>query len=268
MALLAGKTAIITGASSGIGAAAAVVFAGHGANVVLADVNADAGAEVAQLVQDGGGQALFVATDVTREAEVAALVRAAVARFGRVDCAFNNAGIDGPVAGLEEHTEENWDLVLGVNLKGVALCMKHEVRQMLAQGGGGAIVNTASVVALMAVDAGIAPYVASKHAVVGLTHTAALEYATRGIRVNAICPGGVRTPLAEHVQQQGAGTDELALAMIPMRRLAEPREIAEPAAWLCSDAASYVTGSTFTVDGGMTTGHPTPLRVPVPEPRS
>lgn len=242
-----------------------MVFAEHGANVVLADVNAEAGAEVERAVRATGAQAVFVRTDVTRDADAEALVRAAVNRFGQLDCAFNNAGIDGSVSALEEHTEEDWDRVLGVHLKGVMLCMRHEARQMLAQGGG-AIVNTASVVALSAVDAGLSPYIAAKHAVVGLTKTAALEYAKRGIRVNAICPGGVRTPLAEHAQQQGAGTIEQALAMIPMGRLAEPVEIANTAVMLCSDLASYVTGSIFAVDGGWSIGYAPRLWGPAPAP--
>ncbi|MBP2471215.1 NAD(P)-dependent dehydrogenase (short-subunit alcohol dehydrogenase family) [Crossiella equi] len=257
MTLLTGKTAVITGAASGIGAAAARVFAGYGANVVLADVR-ETGADLAREL---GGQALFVRTDVTVEAEAAALVEAAAGRFGRVDCAFNNAGIDGTIAGVEDITEADWDRVQEVNLKGVFLCLKHELRHMRAHGGG-AIVNTSSAVALMAVDAGLSPYTASKHGVVGLSKAAALENAAHGIRVNALCPGGVATPLAEHARQQVGNTEDLALGLIPLRRLAAPEEIAEAAAWLCSDKASYVTGAVVPVDGGMTTGHPTPLRSP------
>ncbi|MER7763112.1 glucose 1-dehydrogenase [Streptomyces sp. NPDC097619] len=250
--MLDGKAVLITGAAGGIGAAAARVFSAHGARLVLADVNAEDGSRVAEEIVKGGGEATFVRTDITAEKEVAALVRAAVRAFGRLDCAFNNAGTDGVTAPLHESTRENWEHVLGVNLTGTWLCLKHEIAQMLRQEGG-AIVNTSSVAGL--VGLGVTPqsaYFAAKHGLVGLTRQAALEYAHRGVRVNAVCPGAVRTPLLETAMRAGIISEEEAVAYTPVKRLASPEEIAEAAAWLCSDRSSFLTGQAVPVDGGWT----------------
>lgn len=251
--LLHGRSALITGAASGIGAEAAMVFAGHGARVLLCDIDEEGGRETEERVKRNGGEAFFVRADVSSARDVAALVRDAVDRFGRLDCALNNAGTDGVTSPLHEATEENWHHVLDVNLKGVWLCMKYEIAQML-ESGSGAIVNVSSVAGLKGFEMGLSAYIAAKHGVVGLTRAAALEYATQGIRVNAVCPGGVRTAMLDHAIRQGIVTEDQAGAFQPMRRLAEPAEIAQTAAWLCSDAASFVTGHAMAVDGGITAG--------------
>ena len=249
--LLSEKTVLITGGASGIGAAAATVFASHGAQVAVADIDAEGGAATASLVDEQGGECFFVQADMRSEQDVAAMVQATVERFGRLDCAFNNAGIDGQPGSLHESTLDNWEQVLAVNLTGVWLCLKYEIRHMLDHGGG-SIVNTSSVAGLIGISHGLAAYVAAKHGVIGVTRAAALEYATRGIRVNAICPGAVRTPMLAHAIDEGLVSEADAYAMEPIGRLATPDEVAEAAAWLCSDAASYVTGHPMTVDGGMT----------------
>jgi NAD(P)-dependent dehydrogenase (short-subunit alcohol dehydrogenase family) len=251
--LLSGKTALITGAASGIGAAAAMVFAGHGARVMLADIDAEGGRETASTVEEHGGESFFVQADMRSEQDVAGMVQATVERFGRLDCAFNNAGIDGKIESLHECTRENWEQVIAVNLTGVWLCLKYEIRQMLDQGGG-SIVNTSSAAGLVGLPHGLAAYVAAKHGVIGVTRAAALEYVTRGVRVNAICPGAVRTPMLDDLINKGLLSEEDACAIEPIGRLASPAEVAEAAAWLCSDAASYVTGHPMPVDGGMTAG--------------
>ena len=258
-AMLHGKTAVITGAASGIGAADARVFSAHGANVVLADINDDAGQRVAELVNNdesvhkGDGRAVFVHTDVSSAADVAAMVRTSVDTFGRLDCAFNNAGIDGQPARLHESSQENWDQVLAVNLTGVWLCLKYEIEQMLQQGGG-AIVNTASVAGVVGTASiPMSAYVAAKHGTVELTKAAALEYANEQIRINAICPGPVRTEMLDAILRQGLMAEDDILAAQPVRRLAAPEEVAEAAAWLCSDAASFTIGHALAVDGGWTT---------------
>jgi NAD(P)-dependent dehydrogenase (short-subunit alcohol dehydrogenase family) len=253
MPILDGKTTIITGAAGGIGAAAADVFAAHGSRLVLADTDTEGGEQVTAAVKENGGEAVFVRTDVTQEADVVAMVRVAIDTFGSLDCAFNNAGIDGVQAPLHQQSIEDWNAVLAVNLTGVWLCMKHQIQHMLTAGGG-AIVNTASAAGLIGIDVQLTPYVAAKHGVVGLTRDAALAYATRHIRVNAICPGAVRTPMLTHAIEQGLITMDSAVALEPIRRLAEPAEMAEAAAWLCSDNASYITGQPLAVDGGMTAG--------------
>ncbi|WP_409493509.1 glucose 1-dehydrogenase [Amycolatopsis sp. cmx-11-12] len=249
--LLQGKTALITGAASGIGAAAAAVFAAHGASVVLADTDVAGGTDVAAEVETRGGQAVFIRTDVRSDADVAAVVQCSLEHFGRLDCAFNNAGIDGQIAPLHESTEHNWDEVLGVNLTGVWRCLKYEIRQMLTQGSG-AIVNTASVAGVVGVSLRLSAYVAAKHGVVGLTKEAALEYATQKIRINALCPGGVRTAMLDEAIRKGLVPEQDLLARQPVGRFATPEEIAEAAAWLCSDASSFVTGHAMAVDGGWT----------------
>jgi len=249
--LLDRKIALITGTGSGIGRAAALAFAREGAKLTLADVAAKAGEETADMVRKAGGEAEFIRCDVSKSAEVEALVGAVVKRYGRLDCAFNNAGIEGDVLHLADDTEENFDRVIAIDLKGVFLCMKYEIRQMLNQGSGGAIVNTASTAGL-AGSHGMPAYTAAKHGVVGLTKVAGLEYSRVGIRVNAVCPGVIDTPMVDRLE---AGRPKMAkqlVAVEPIGRKGKPEEIAEAALWLCSDNASFVAGCAMAVDGGLT----------------
>ena len=250
--LLEGRISLVTGAGSGIGRATSLVMAREGATIVVSDINADSGEETLSAVKEAGGDGMFVHADVSRPDDVAALVGQVVSAYGRLDCAYNNAGIEGFMAGrLHEYPEDIWDRVIDINLKGVWLCLKHEIPQMLQQGSG-AIVNTASGAGLVG-SRQMSAYVASKHAVVGLTKAAALEYARDGIRVNAVCPGMIDTPM---VQRLIGGRNAEYEATIPVRqpigRLGTPEEIAESVTWLCSDAASLVTGLAMAVDGGFT----------------
>ncbi|KAB8196774.1 glucose 1-dehydrogenase [Nonomuraea phyllanthi] len=251
--LLDGRVALITGAGSGIGAATALVFARHGARVVVADINEDGGRRTVDEVREAGGEAAFVWVDVRRGDAVKDMVAATVERFGRLDCAVNNAGVDSAGDGrFHEVSEETWDASMGVNLKGVWWCMKHELSQMLEQGSG-SIVNVASVAGLVGIEAPyVSTYIAAKHGVVGLTKAAALEYATTGIRVNAVCPGAVRTQMVDDLIAQGIMTLEQTAGYHPVGRYANPPEIGEAIAWLSSDAASFVTGLPMAVDGAMT----------------
>jgi NAD(P)-dependent dehydrogenase (short-subunit alcohol dehydrogenase family) len=244
-----GKVALVTGGGSGIGRATALAFAREGAKVVVADIVVAGGEETVRMIKAAGGEALFVKADVAKAAEVEAMIKKAVETYGRVDCAFNNAGIEGAVAPTHECTEENWDRVVAIDLKGVWLCMKYEIPQMLKQGGG-AIVNTASVAGLVGFQ-GAPAYVASKHGVNGLTKTAALEYAKSGIRVNAVCPGVIHTPMVERAFSANPQMAESVAAIEPVGRMGKPEEIAEAVVWLCSDAASFVTGLPMAVDGGL-----------------
>ena len=248
-----GQVALVTGAGGGIGRATALAFAREGARVVASDVEGAGGEETARLVGEAGGDAVHVACDVTRPDEVNGLVQAAVDAFGRLDCAHNNAGIEGAYGRTADCDEENFDRTCAVNLKGVYLCLKAEIAHMLRQEGGGAIVNTASVAGVEGAK-NLPAYVASKHGVVGLTRTAALEYATRGIRVNAVCPGPIRTRMLEALMEENPRMEPAMIAAVPMRRLGKPEEIAEAVVWLCSDRASYVTGQGIVVDGGFTAG--------------
>jgi len=250
MKLLDGKVALVTGGSSGIGRASALAFAREGAKVVVADVLVDGSGETLQMVKDRGGQAVFFKADVSKLDQVEEMVNETVETYGRLDCAFNNAGIGGGRAATAKCTEEEWDRVININLKGVWLCMKYEIQQMLKQGTG-AIVNTSSVAGLVGFQ-GTPAYVASKHGVIGLTKAAALEYATAGIRVNAVCPGVIRTPMIDRIVAARPQMKEVYRTMHPLGRLGEPEEIAEAAVWLCSDAASFVTGHAMVVDGGLT----------------
>jgi NAD(P)-dependent dehydrogenase (short-subunit alcohol dehydrogenase family) len=248
--LLDGKAALITGGGGGIGRATALAFAREGARVAVADYAAESAAETVALVNAAGGQAISLSGEVASDAEVQAMVAAAVAAYGRLDCAFNNAGIAGwhvEAAGKKtaEWSEESFDRMIAVNLKGVWLCMKHELVQMQRQGGG-AVVNTASIAGLAGLQTSSA-YVAAKHGVVGLTKTAAIEYAEAGIRVNAVCPGFIKTRMTEDTMRRRG---ETILAQIPVKRMGEPEEIAEMVVWLCSERASYVTGAAYNVDGG------------------
>ena len=246
--LLEGKVALVTGGAMGIGRTTALVFAREGARVVVVDIVTEGGEETVQLIKEAGGDALFVKCDVTNAKDVEAMVIKAVDTYGRLDCAFNNAGIAIPGTTVE-CSEEDWDRVLSVNLKGVWLCMKYEISQMLTQGGG-VIVNTSSVGGLVGTP-GIAAYTASKHGVVGLTRTAALEHVTAGIRVNAVCPGSVPTPMLDPVVNHPE-LKAMLESKHPMGRFATTEEIAEAVIWLCSDRASYVTGVAFPVDGAVT----------------
>lgn len=245
---LDGKIALVTGGGSGIGQATALIFAREGAKVVIADVLVEGGEATVSQIKKGGGDAAFVKTDVSQDAEVEALVQKAVATYGRLDCAFNNAGIAGAAARTADYTQKQWDRVIGINLTGVWLCMKYEIAQMVKQGGG-AIVNTASVAGLVGFRHGPA-YVAAKHGVVGLTKTAALEYAKANIRVNAVCPGVINTPMFEKGLQIDPRIADTMAAREPIGRLGKPEEIAEAVVWLCSEAASFVTGLPMAVDGG------------------
>jgi NAD(P)-dependent dehydrogenase (short-subunit alcohol dehydrogenase family) len=243
-----GKVALVTGGSSGIGRATAQIFAREGAKVVVADVQVEGGEETVRFIKAAGGAAIFVKTDVSQPADVEAMVKKTVDTYGRLDCAFNNAGIEGIIQPTVEYSEEHLDRVLAINLKGVWLCMKAELQQMLKQGSG-AIVNTASVAGLIGMP-GFSAYVAAKHGVNGLTKTAALEYAKHGIRINAVCPGAIRTPMFERGARAYPGIEEQTVAAEPIGRMAAPAEVGEAVVWLCSEAASFVTGLPMAVDGG------------------
>ena len=242
------KVALVTGAGSGIGLSCALKFADLGAKVVVTDVSVQNGLGVVQRIKAAGGEAIFVKADVSESGDVKSLIEQTMKVFGRLDCACNNAGIGGVQALSADYPEEAWQRVLGVNLTGVWLCMKHEIPLMLKQGG--AIVNMSSILGTVGF-AGSVAYDAAKHGVIGLTQTAALEYAVKGIRVNAVCPGFISTPMLE-----GAGivpgTDlyKSIADLHPMKRLGTPEEVAEAVVWLCSDAASFVTGVSLLVDGG------------------
>jgi len=250
--MLQGKVTLVTGASTGIGKASALAFAREGATVVVSDINVDGGEETARLIGDSGGRALFFEADVSKQDQVEALVRRTVEAYGRLDCAFNNAGIAGAIGvSSHEYPDDVWDRVVAINLKGVWLCMKHEIPQMLKQGGG-AIVNTASIWGLVGA-AGASAYVASKHGVVGLTRAAALEYAPHGIRINAVNPGTIRTPILDPFIAAIPDFESQMTARHPIGRIGMPEEVAEAVTWLCSDAASFVIGQNLPVDGGYTT---------------
>jgi len=249
---LQGKVGLVTGGTSGIGRETAVLFAKAGAKVVVAGRREAEGKETIDLVRAGGGDGVFVKADVSKAAEVQELVQKTVQKFGRLDVAFNNAGIEGTWVPITEQSEEDWDRTIDINLKGVWLCLKYEIQQMLKQGGGGTIVNMSSVAGLMG-SAGAAPYCASKHGVIGLTKSAALENARRGIRVNAVCPAVIETPMGERI----FGAPEVrkrAISLHPIGRFGTPMEIAEAVLWMCSDRASFMTGQFLVLDGGFLAG--------------
>jgi NAD(P)-dependent dehydrogenase (short-subunit alcohol dehydrogenase family) len=252
------KIAIVTGGTSGIGRETAVLFARAGAKVVVAGRRESEGAETIALVRAAGGDGLFVKTDVSRAAEVQALVQKTVEKFGRLDVAFNNAGIEGNWKPITEQSEEEWDSVIDINLKGVWLCLKYEIQQIQKQGGGGAIVNMSSVAGLMG-SAGAATYSASKHGVIGLTKSAALENASGGIRVNAVCPAVIETAMGDRL----FGEPEIqkrVLRFHPIGRFGTSMEVAESVLWMCSEKASFMTGQTLVLDGGFLAG-PSPANL-------
>ena len=249
--ILDGKIALVTGGASGIGRATAVAMAREGARVAVADRSEESATATVALINAAGGQAIAIGGDVTREADVAAMVARTVSAFGRLDCAFNNAGVAPNAVGpggqrIHELTQTSFDTMLAINLTGVFLCLKHEIAQMLAQGGGGAIVNTASIAGLIGLRTS-SHYVAAKHGVVGLTKSTAIEYAEDGIRVNCVNPGYITTPMTKETMET-RGTE--ILAKVPMGRMGVPEEIAEAVVWMCSDKASFMTGASQVVDGG------------------
>ena len=249
--MLEGKVALVTGGGGGIGRATALAMIREGAKVAVADFEAAAARDTVALINAEGGQAITLTGDVTRARDVRAMIEDTVTAFGRLDCAFNNAGIAGHQVDAigkktAEWSEQSFDRMIAVNLKGVWLCMKEEIPLMLKEGGG-AIVNTASIAGLVGLQTSSA-YVAAKHGVIGLTKTAALEYADAKIRVNAVCPGFIETRMTEPARSSARGA--ALLAQIPFGRMGQPSEIAEMVVWLCSDRASYVTGAAYNVDGG------------------
>ncbi len=244
-----GKVALVTGAGSGIGRAAALAFAQAGAKVVVSDIDVAGGEATVAAARRAGGEARFVRTDVSDAAQVQALVAAAVDAYGRLDCAYNNAGIEGPGSIAHLYDEAAWLKVIQVNLVGVWLCMKYELPVMLAQGGG-AIVNAGSIAGLVSSPANGTAYTASKHGVIGLTKAAALEYAKDNIRINAVCPGPIRTSMTERMSERRPQFLDRAAAASPSGRVGTPEEVAQAVLWLASDAASFTTGAALTVDGG------------------
>ena len=247
------KVALVTGASSGIGKATALAFADAGYCTVIADVDEVAGRQASAAIGCDRPECIFVRCDVADEDDVRGMMQQILEKFGRLDAAFNNAGIEGAQASTADSTAHNFDRVIAVNLRGVWLCMREEIRQMLRQEGGGAIVNCSSVAGLIGL-ANIPAYVASKHGVIGLTRTAALEVARKDIRVNAVCPGAIETPMLERYMAGVDGGRESMLQIEPVGRIGSPDEIASAVLWLCSKGASFTTGQALAIDGGWTAG--------------
>lgn len=244
------RVALITGGSAGIGKATSLLFAEKGARIIIADVAVEQGEETVRLIRKDGGEAIFLKCDVSDAKQVKGLIDKTVSTFGCIDFAFNNAGIEGISAPTAECTEENWDRTININLKGVWLCMKYEIEQMLKQKQG-VIVNNSSIAGLVGFQ-GTPAYVASKHGILGLTKTAALEYSRQGIRINAVCPGVIRTDMVGRVIGGDPAIEQQFTALKPIGRLGHPNEIAEAVIWLCSDASSFVTGHSMVIDGGFT----------------
>jgi NAD(P)-dependent dehydrogenase (short-subunit alcohol dehydrogenase family) len=241
-----GKVALVTGGSFGIGRATAIAFAKKGAKIVIVDWVENN--ETLHVIKAAGGEAIFVKCDVSKSDEVKGMIEKTIATFGRLDYAFNNAGTEGVMASTHECTEENFDKTINVNLKGVWLCMKYEIPEILKQGKG-VIVNCSSIAGLVG-SPGLPAYVATKHGVIGLTKTAALEYAKTGIRVNAVCPGAIKTAMIDRITGKNKEVEDQFEAMEPIGRMGEPDEVAKAVIWLCSDDASFVTGHALAVDGG------------------
>ena len=250
--VLDGKVAIVTGAAMGMGEATARVFAAAGAHVLVSDINQNLGEATVESIQQDGGSASFYATDVSRATDAEAMVRAAVSRYGRLDCAVNNAAVTPDTHPIADLDEQEFDRILAVDLKGVALCLKYEIAQMLEQGDGGAIVNIGSVSSFRP-QPNNAAYTAAKHAVIGLTKVASLENAPLGIRVNTVCPGAIDTPMIRGALETVGMTEaEFAPLISLLGRFGQPREVAQASLWLCSDQSSYVTGAVLAVDAGYT----------------
>ncbi|MBZ0188636.1 MAG: SDR family oxidoreductase [Candidatus Obscuribacterales bacterium] len=242
------KVALVTGAASGIGRATALAFAKEGASLALADLDEKKGNETKSQVESLGAKAIFVKTDIACASQVQALIDKTIEKFGRLDCAHNNAGVEGQRVPSAELSEADFDRVINTNLKGTWLCMKYEIKKMLEQGSG-SIVNTASIAACVGLG-GLAAYTASKHGIVGLTKAAALEYAKKNIRINAVCPGPIKTPMIENVLKMAPQLEEAILALEPMGRMGEPEEVATAILFLSSQEASFVTGHALVIDGG------------------
>lgn len=247
-----GKVAVVTGGCYGIGRATAVAFAERGAKVIIADWLEDIEQITLKQIKAVGGQGIFINCDVSKSDDVRMRMEKAIATYGSLDYAFNNAGIEGATAYTHDCPDENWDKTINVNLKGIWLCMKHEIAYMLKQGKG-AIVNCASVAGLIGFP-GLPAYVASKHGVIGLTKTAALENARQNIRINAVCPGVIHTDMIDRITGKDKEVEKQFISMEPIGRMGEPKEVAEAVMWLCSDAASFVTGHSMPVDGGWMAG--------------
>jgi NAD(P)-dependent dehydrogenase (short-subunit alcohol dehydrogenase family) len=250
MKTLAGKVALVTGGTSGIGKTTAIAMGAAGAKVVFSGRRESEGEDTANSIRQAGAECLFVRSDVSSEAEVKALIEKTVASYGRLDVVFNNAGIESPTKPLHEQSVEDFDKLMAVNVRGLFLCMKYQIQQMLTQGAG-VIINNSSMGGIIAF-AGISPYIASKHAVMGLTRAAALDYAKQGIRINAVNPGLIATEMMDRLTPPGSTPQQTAALIVPMGRLGKPEEIAATVVFLCSDAASYITGQSLVVDGGYT----------------
>lgn len=252
MAYLKDKCVLVTGGAAGIGRATAIAFAAEGAKVVVSDIDESGGQKTARSVEKQGGSAVYVPADVSSSVDVANLLSSTLSTFGKIDCAVNNAGIEGRITPFAQQTDDNFDDIINVNLKGTFLCMREEISEMVKTGGG-AIVNLSSIAGLIGFS-GLSPYVASKHGVIGLTKNAALEYAASGIRVNAVCPGGVDTRMLDSLAEQatdGAQTSrQMMTPLHPMGRIGTPEEVAELIVWLCSPRASFITGTAIPIDGG------------------
>lgn len=248
--ILDGKIVLVTGAGSGIGRAAAVLFANEGAKVIVANRRIENGNETVEMIQNAGGEAIFIQTDVSKKEQVEILISTIIKKYGRLDCAFNNGGVDGKPASIVDCEEEDWDMIIDINLKGTFLLLKYEIKQMLFQGYG-SIVNMSSICGTIARPNRCA-YNASRHGVDGLTKTAAIEYSNKGIRVNAVAPGSIRTDIFYRSTKGNPEKEKIYAEGHPIGRIGEPEEVAAAALWLCSDAASFVTGSILYVDGGVT----------------
>jgi NAD(P)-dependent dehydrogenase (short-subunit alcohol dehydrogenase family) len=250
MKILENKVALVTGGTSGIGKATVIALGAAGAKVVFSGRREPEGEDTANSIRKSGAECLFVRSDVSSEADVQALIQKTVESYGRLDCAFNNAGIESLTKPLHEQSIEDFDKLMAINVRGLFLCMKSEIQQMLTQGAG-VIVNNSSMGGLIAFP-GISPYHASKHAVMGLTRSAALDYAKQGIRINAVNPGMIATEMMDRLSTTGTTPEQLAASIVPMGRMGKPEEIAATIVFLCSDAASYITGQPLLVDGGYT----------------
>ena len=252
MGLVSGKVALVTGSGAGIGRAAALKFAEEAGKVIVSDIESDEGNETAALIKQNGGDAVFARADVTKSADVEALIATVVDTYGQFDSACNNAGIEGKIAPIAEQSEDDFDRVMSVNAKGTFLCLKYEIAHM-HKNGGGAIVNLASVAGLVGFP-GLGSYIASKHAINGLTKNAALEYSKLGVRINSICPGGIETRMLDSLVTQSSGgrtgTHQMMDPLHPIGRIGNPNEVAELIVWLCSSRASFMTGANMAVDGG------------------